>query len=492
MMRSFAEKYPPLWPQCLLRVLRGFEPKSGRFKRPIDDIKAWLFNHREHRGGTEKGCEELSVSLGSLRLCVLTLPLLIGALFFFSPPLSSQDLPSDSSIAEQGPLVEHLKSAAEENPSLVAAFREYHRALQKVPQVDALPDPELSFGYFVSPVETRVGPQIANFSLKQMFPWRGTLDRRGEAAASKAKAEYEAFVAEKARLFEKVRRSWYELYLQQADIRSVRNSLETLQSMEAISETRYMTGRRSRVDHLRIRIQRRQMEERLERLEDGMEPIRARFRELVGEDAGTGPELPDTLLRQELSIEKEEALKDSILARDPRREELRHLVEASQAEKEAARKEGMPSIGLGVNYTIVGERSGQDIPDNGKDVLMPMLSMRLPIYREKYRAKEREAEYQKQRFERSEEDRENRLKTMIEESFYELEDAERRIELYRAQVDDAEQARSILLDAFRTGDSDVDELLKMERTLYVYRFELERARVDRNKAVARFKKMLLR
>lgn len=418
-----------------------------------------------------------------------------GAVLFLSLVLSllngsAQDPPALDTVVEEGPLEEHLKKAAEANPALLASFREYHRALQKVPQVKSLPDPELSFGYFISPVETRVGPQRATFSLKQMFPWKGTLDSRGEAAALRAKAKYEAFQAERAELFRKVRDAWYELYLQEADIASVKETLESLRTMEGVSESRYRSGRRSMVDHLRIRVQRRQMEERLRTLQEGMEPLRTRFNALIDEGPDEDLQMPDTLRDRQLPISEEAALRDSVRARDPQTRKLRILADASVQDRKTAEKEGRPSVGVGLNYTVVGERSDMDVEDNGKDVFMPMISVRLPIYREKYKAMEQEADFARERYEDLEDERSRQLERILDESFFTYEDAGRRIQLYEEQVRDIRQARSILLESFRTGEADVDELLELERLLYEYRFELERGRVNRNKAVARFRELL--
>ena len=66
------------------------------------------------------------------------------------------------SIAQS--LDDYLVEGAENNPGLKSSYFNFEAAMQKTAQVKALPDLALSFGYFVSPVETRVGPQRAKFS----------------------------------------------------------------------------------------------------------------------------------------------------------------------------------------------------------------------------------------------------------------------------------------------------------------------------------------
>src|SRR6056297_2750922 len=106
----------------------------------------------------------------------------------------------------------YFKIAAENNPGLKAKYMEYEIAMEKIPQVSSLPDPSFSFGFFISPVETRVGPQRAKFSLSQMFPWFGTLKARGDAAAFMAEAKFQAFINERNRLLYKVSAAYYPLY----------------------------------------------------------------------------------------------------------------------------------------------------------------------------------------------------------------------------------------------------------------------------------------
>ena len=81
-------------------------------------------------------------------------------------------------ISAQEVLNQYLQTAAENNPGLKAQFSEYMAALERVPQVGALPDPTVAFGYFIQPIETRLGPQQAKISASQMFPWFGTLSAR--------------------------------------------------------------------------------------------------------------------------------------------------------------------------------------------------------------------------------------------------------------------------------------------------------------------------
>ena len=97
------------------------------------------------------------------------------------------------SITESSSLADCLKVALSESPAAEAAFWRWRAALERVPQVTALPDPRVSWGYFVNPVETRVGAQRQRAGLSQTLPWFGKLELRGNVAAQAADAEFERF-----------------------------------------------------------------------------------------------------------------------------------------------------------------------------------------------------------------------------------------------------------------------------------------------------------
>jgi hypothetical protein len=72
-------------------------------------------------------------------------------------------------------LYQYLAIAAKNNPTVIQKFYEYKAALQKVPQVGGMQDPEFTIGVFVQPMELVAGNEVADLKLMQMFPWFGTL-----------------------------------------------------------------------------------------------------------------------------------------------------------------------------------------------------------------------------------------------------------------------------------------------------------------------------
>ena len=140
----------------------------------------------------------------------------------------------------------YLLEAANNNPGLKSKFSEYLAALEKVPQVGALPDPQVSFGYFIQPVETRVGPQRARISVSQMFPWFGTLGAKKDVATEMAKSKYETFEEAKSRLFYDVKSDWYNLYFSQKAMDITLENIDILNTFRKLALIKVESGNGNR------------------------------------------------------------------------------------------------------------------------------------------------------------------------------------------------------------------------------------------------------
>ena len=142
-------------------------------------------------------------------------------------------------------------------------------------------------------------------------------------------------------------------------------------------------------------------------------------------------------------------------------------LKSAQAQEEVARKQGLPKFGVGLDYVMVGEGT-INVPDNGKDVVMPMISLSLPIFRGKYKAAVKEAQFIQSAISSYKEDFENNLVSSYEMTWYELDRANQLIDLYHAQITKTEQAITLLLTAYSNSGKDFEEVLRMQQELLKY------------------------
>jgi outer membrane protein TolC len=143
---------------------------------------------------------------------------------------------------EKDSLMFYLGVAAKNNPTVLQKYAEYEAALQKVPQVGSLPDPELSAGVFLSPMEQIGGNQLADFRLMQMFPWFGTLKAAKDEMSLMAKAKYESFRDAKLQVFFEVQQTWFELYKVQQAIEISQKNIEILNTLERLSLIKFKSA----------------------------------------------------------------------------------------------------------------------------------------------------------------------------------------------------------------------------------------------------------
>lgn len=399
---------------------------------------------------------------------------------FFLLPLFTQAQKEEP--AEQH-LNQYLVVAAENNPRLQAIFKEYQAALERIAQEGSLPDPQLSFGYFIQPVETRVGAQRATASLSQMFPWFGMLDAQERVAAERAKVKLQAFEEAKLALFREIKITYNELYYLQLAVRLTEENLALLESFKRLAEVYFESGKSGFSAVLQVQMEEEELLSRLQYLQDSRLPLVTEFEQLLNTDLQEPLSLPDSLWGEELSLEKE-ALFDSIMASNPRLEQLTHEAKAFEEQQKVAKKMGLPGFTLGMSYTNVAERTDMDMPDNGKDVfIFPQLGIRLPIYRKKYKAMQKEAVLQQEAVVLRQENIENELLTELEQLYRDYLDAQRKVALYKRLSTIAQQSLDLLQTELTTGKNNFFEIIRMERQLLNYRLELERARTEKNNNV---------
>ena len=385
--------------------------------------------------------------------------------------------------AQEQPLDQYLEVAAQNNPRLKSLFNQYLAALEEVPQVGALPDPQLSFAVFIQPVETRVGAQRANFMASQMFPWFGTLTAQEQVAADRAKAKLAQFEDAKLELFKQVKVTYNNLYYRQVATEIMQKNLALLASFKELARVNFEGGRAGFADVLRVAIEEEALQNKLQYLEEGQEPLLTQFEQLLNQDVSQPTLLPDSLWQEELVLSKDRIFQ-TILANNPRLEELRYEAQAYENQTMVAKKMGLPSFTLGGSYTSIAARTEIEMPNNGRDaILFPQVGIRLPLYRKKYRAMEKQAQLRQEAAQFAQESNEDQLLTELERLYRNYQDAQRRVTLNNRLADLTNRTLGLLQTEFTTGEADFEEIIQVQQQLLDYQLQEEQARVEQNNYV---------
>ena len=104
--------------------------------------------------------------------------------------------------------------------------------------VNALPDPVLTYSYFIESVETRTGPQEQKAGISQRLPWMGKLDARQQAELARADSAYQHYRSSLLKLAFNVRRTYAARWLLQRETELTRQHIRLLEDIERVAESR--------------------------------------------------------------------------------------------------------------------------------------------------------------------------------------------------------------------------------------------------------------
>ncbi|MCP9199687.1 TolC family protein [Gramella sp. GC03-9] len=374
---------------------------------------------------------------------------------------------------------DYLQIASENNPEVQAAYTRFEAALQKAPQVSSLPDPTLTMSAFGRMIETRLGAQEARFSLMQMFPWFGTNNLRKGSAELMAEARFQDFLASRESLFVKVKEVYAEIYRIEKSIGIMEEDLEILDSYRKLALNRFEAGSAPMVNVVKVDIDREELITRIALMKDELETRKIQFNYLLNRNESAMVEVQDSLrLENEISG-------ISNFEEHPSVQSLDYEKQAFKKEIEISKKEGLPMLGLGLDYSIISERTDANPANNGQDAIMPMFSVSLPIFRKKYKAAREEARLMAQATEQEKKAMINELSSEAEMLNYELKKARQLMDLYDRQITSSNQANKLLISGFSNANADFEEVLQMNQDLLMLKIQKIETLANGYKAAAK-------
>jgi len=387
------------------------------------------------------------------------------------------DATDDAPLPERPSLLDYLTYAALHNPGLEAAFDRWKAALEQVPQVKALPDPRLTYRYFIREVETRVGPQEQGFALAQTFPWFGKLKLRGDAAWEASEAARMRYETTKLRLFYRVSEAFYEYYFLGRSIAVVREQRDFMKYLEAVLRVRYKAAAAAHANVIRAQVELGKLDDRLRALVALREPVIAGLNAALNRPVEADLPWPDSIDEQGLAATDEEIIAWLEVA-NPELRELEHEVARQDYGVRLARRDYYPDVTLGLDYVDTGP-AVMAAPDSSKDPVVAMISVNLPIWRQKLEAGVRQAEARKRAVAGARAERLNSLTSAVKMVLYRFRDAERKIDLYRDTL--LPKGRQSLIAseaAFRAGTASFLDVVDAVRVLLEFELSYERALAD--------------
>ena len=381
-------------------------------------------------------------------------------------------------------LQNYINFAIANNPELKAMDLKYQQALEMVPQAKALPDPNFSAGVFIQAIETRVGAQKAKLSLSQMFPWFGTLSAKEQQASLQAHAQHLNYIDAKGKTEMKVKLSYLDLILMDRKIFFTQKRVEILALLEKQSLTRFENNQASMVNVLYVQMLKEELIAKLGLFQDKKLTLQSAFNKILNRDLKTSVELPtdDSFLLQQVSLDTEISFNEHA-----RINSWEAMKEAGSFGEKAARLNGLPKIGIGLDYAIIAKRKDMDLADNGNDAIMPMISVSIPLFRKKYKSAVKLNQLKQVQFEQLKIEELNRLELEKQKAMEEYSTGSRNVKVYQNLLAKAKQSFEILTTSYETSSSKYEEVLNMQQKIWIYEQKQIEAQIMLQKSLAKFK-----
>jgi cobalt-zinc-cadmium efflux system outer membrane protein len=353
-------------------------------------------------------------------------------------------------------LGDYQKQALDNNPAIQSMNSSVEIASEKIKEANTLSDTEFGVGYFVSEPETRTGAQKLRLSVRQMMPWFGTINARRNYSGSLVSIEEAELEIARRQLMLNVAQVYFELYEVKEKMEVLEQNVELLEVYRTMALNSVEVGNASAVEVLRLKMRQNDLVEKSRNLQLNSEALENEFTNLLNSEDSIYLEWRDSI-----SIPPQRADNRS-LQLHPELQRYNRFSESVKTSEKLNQLESAPKFGFGLDYISVQERQDMVVPDNGKDIFMPMLSFSMPVFNKKYKSVSRQNDLKLEQIDLERANKLNDLNTSLQTALNER--AAARIK-YETQLDNLSQARNaeeLLLKQYETGTIDFDDVLDIQ------------------------------
>ena len=361
-------------------------------------------------------------------------------------------------------LAVYIAEAIRNNPGLKSEYQAYQAQMANAQGAGFLSDPQLSVGLFPQAMHHVNGKQLATITIMQMFPWFGTLKAGREQMGYKAQEAYQKFREKSLSTAFNVEKQWYSILATQEKVKAVKQKRALLNDIKKVAiylYKNYTAGRDTKMsDQLRLDAEEERLKEQTESLETQLTLQKQQFNITLHRQPNAALSLPDSItLRQMPTFNWTE-----IERNNPKLAQYSAIQKAFKSQEEQTRAKGMPMIGMGLQYMLNGKVDMPMMPNmNGKDMVMPMVSVTIPIYRKKITS----AIHSAQLMERSAAYNYQSQLDALQSTYLSIEqradDIKRKLKLYESEVSLLNRTLELMQKEYATGATSLTDILQTTR-----------------------------
>lgn len=374
--------------------------------------------------------------------------------------------------------------AKEYNPGLKSLKLEYKAALHKTDQVSDWPDPVVNLALGILPVETRLGAQRFKIGVSQMIPWKGLLDAKSDVAKSMAELKSNQDEVKEIDIEFAIRSAYTTLQFLDARKTIIKERLQVLDALEALAKSAVRSGKGKLSNVLFTERKREMLKADIELLTKKMEQATIVINRWTGRELFT-----EIIISKDITalISKDEVLQYAD-AEHPQYKVLDNRIAASNSMISLTKYQTKPKIGVGLDYAYIDARSDVDVPRNGRDILMPMGSISIPLHKGRYEAIRQEEKINQEAIYALREELRDMYKAEAEIAYSKIEFSDQERKKYESLKEITNETLKLMRTEYASEGTRFEELLRLEMEMIDYDLEILNAVYERNLAIATLNK----
>ncbi len=375
-------------------------------------------------------------------------------------------------------LNDYISIALQNNSKLKVKTADYELAKEKVNEVANYQNTNLSLGVFALTPETRVGSQIFKVGASQKLPWFGEFDAKKDAVKILAEIKQFDIVLSERDLAFQVKKAYYEIYKQLAITEILKENKLILKTYENMALAALSNNRATMSDVLRIRVQKNELHSKMFQNINSIEVLSKSFNQLL-QRKNQGINVIDSLNVLDIMLSKQSIDKHPSIAK------IQEMNKVYKAQEKLIDIDKKPKIAIGLDYIMVDGYNDVNPAQNGKDILVPKISVGIPIFNKKYKSQYKQLKIQQEIIKEEVENQKNNLKIALYNTQLELDNAILTVVAAEKNKTEIQRAINVDLKAYETGILNYDKILRLQ--LQKIRFQLMEIEATKKAFVAKSK-----
>lgn len=399
--------------------------------------------------------------------------ILLSVLMVIGTAVQSQPLP-----------VALWESALQKNPQLESYRQKLKTREAMMRTVGEWPGLELEAGVLTRPMELLMGDQRFSFTATQMIPRYRLFDLERKEISYMKMADQSTLDEAALMIRKEITMAWIERVTLEQEMVLMDQSIALLKQMKEVVEAKIKTGQSSS-DWLRLDIRLLEMEDDHVAMDDKIEAIDYRIWQLIGDSLRNPIPVVDSLVYTPFDFPI--SLPD--FSTHPSVQTRLSEAQAARVRAEMSSQMARPMLGVGLQYIPLRQRSSMESKTDGKDMVMPMVKMSIPLSKSAIKASSEVSSSESISFEWEANNRISELEIEWTSILSEIRMARRNIVTAKQQELLTRQLFENTKRDYESGMGSIEMLIEMQDMLLMYRMKALEATMQHQMSLARLEEL---